>query len=309
MGIAHSLRMMGDFERALEVYDEISKKYKKREVLADALTGKALCLKGLSRSREAIKFLKKAEKIYEEKNDEIGLAYLYWAYCVVLRISSDFERAREYGERALAIFNYFKDKKGIIYSCCALGGLSRIIGNLGDSFDYYKKANEGAKILKDKFGTAYSFCGLGNYYRMKYEFKKAMEFFNKAIEIYGEIGDLVSCSYTLWSLGILETLKGKYDDAEGYFERSLYNFEITKDKRGIVYSLIGLIQLKFLQKKSYNLEKKKCMEILKKYEIPWEKILFEILISKLERRKKNFSKEIASFGSSYNFLEFPINFP
>lgn len=309
LGIAHTLRIMGDFEGALRFYDRICKKYKNRTVLADAMVGKALSLKGLSRTGEAVKILKRAEKIYEELDDEMGFAYLNWAYCVVFRISGNFKEAMEYGERALAIFNYFEDKKGILYSSCALGGLSRILGNLEDSLNYYKKANEIAGELKDKFGIAYSYCGLGNYYRMNLNFKKAMENFKKAEEIYREIGDIVSFSYTLWSMGILMTLKGRFKEAFRYFEESLSNFEKTRDRRGVLYSLMGLIQLNFLEGKSIDEERKKAKEILRKFKLPWEELLFDILISKVEGKEKSFDKKVLSFGASYKFEKFPLNLP
>lgn len=309
MGIAHCMRVTGNFKNALNLYENILKKYKKNEIIADALLGKALCLKGLSKTKSAIFNLKKAEKIYEKINDEIGLANLYWAYCVVLRISADFLNALQYGEKALSIFNYYNDKKGILYTKCALGGLNRILGNLNDSFEYYNSANEIAKKIKDKFGSAYSFCGIGNYYRMKDDFSKAMEFFKKAEEIYEKIKDIVSFSYTLWSLGILMTKKGEFEDAGDYFEMSMENFKKTKDQRGIVYCLIGLIQLKHLKKEDYTLELENCREIFSKFELKWEKLLFEILQSKIRGERKNYKEKVSSFGSYYDFNTFPINFP
>lgn len=309
IGIAHCLRMSGDFEGSLKIYDDISKKYKKKEIVADSLLGKALSLKGLSKTEEAIKFLKKAEEIYESLNDDLAIAHLFWAYSVVFRVAGDLKEALNYGEKALSMFNYYENEKGILYSSCALGGLNRILGNLKDSFQYYLKANELAKKLKDKFGTAYSYCGIGNYYRMRYKIKKAMEYFKEAEKIYNKINDIVSYSYTLWSMGILKTQENKMQEAMDYFKKAQNNFEKTKDQRGIIYCLLGIIQLKSILKQDYELEIEKCKNIFKKYNLKWEKLLFEIIISKLKGKKDNFNKKIISFGSLYDFKEFPVNIP
>lgn len=309
IGIAHCMRVTGNFRNALNLYEEILKKYKKNQIVADALLGKALCLKGLSKTKSALFYLKKAEKIYEKINDEIGFANLYWAYSVVLRISADFLNALQFGEKALSMFNYYNDKKGILYTKCALGGLNRILGNLNDSFEYYKSANEISKKIKDKFGTAYSYCGIGNYYRMVLDFENAMTYFQEAERIYKKINDIVSYSYTLWSMGVLKTFEKNFKEANSYLKRALDNFKKTEDKRGMVYCLIGLIQLKYIKKENYSIEIKNCKDIFKKYNLKWENLLFEILQSKIKGKEKDFLKRISAFGVSYKFDKFPINFP
>jgi len=309
LGIAHTLRISGDFEGALKIYDKVSKNYKKKEIIADSYLGEALSLKGLSKTEEAIRFLKKAEKIYESLNDDLACAHLFWAYSVLFRVTGDFKDSLEYGEKALSMFNFYNDKKGILYSNCALGGLNRILGNLNESFEYYSKANELAKNLKDKFGIAYSYCGIGNFYRMVKDFKKAIECFKKAEEFYVEIGDIVSFSYTLWSLGVLKTIERNYKESEDCFKRALGNFEKTKDKRGSIYCYLGLIQMKFLKNEDYSNEIINCNKIFEKYKLKWEKLLFKILLSKIKREKKEFKDDILSFGSNYKFDEFPLNLP
>lgn len=309
LGIAHSLRITGDFEGALKKYDEISKKYKDKKIYADSLLGKALSLKGLSNVNDALKILGKVEKIYEEIDDELGIANLYWAYAVTYRFKGEFGKSVDYGLKALSIFKYYDLKKGTLYSHCALGGVLRILGDLKESYKNYSLANKIAKELKDTFGIAYSYCGLGNYFRMKNEFKKALNYFKKAEKYYSKIQDITSFSYTLWSMGITFLFLKNYEKSFECFRKAFDNFEKTKDKRGIVYACTGLIQQKFLRKESFQNETKICKEIFKKYELKWEKLIFEILISKIKGNKMEFSKKISSFGCNYNFNKFPLNIP
>ena len=74
MCLGHSLRMMGRFAGAKTTYETVLKREKDPLAKADALVGKALCLKALVDHARALTLIGKAETVYRRAQDGAGTA-------------------------------------------------------------------------------------------------------------------------------------------------------------------------------------------------------------------------------------------
>ena len=250
LAIADISRMTGDFDRAINNYEEALEACEalgRTLTAADCMVGMGLSLRAIGMWKEALQFVSAARKTYRREKDEKGAAFSMWAEAGVHRVAGNIRKAITLFTEAKVLFVAIGFDSGIAYSLCGLGGTQRIAGNYGESLQYYRQANGMFGSLKDKFGTAYSHCGIGNAYRMQKRFGDAMRHFRKAAQLYEEIGDLVSYSYTLWSIATACKMKRDFQQAETFTSAALRNFNRTKDPRGVIYCDMLLGEMDFMR--------------------------------------------------------------
>lgn len=248
--IADIYRIKGDFNRALNKYDEaieLCEALGYDSTAADAAVGLSLSLKAQGLWRDALRNIKKSLAYYKKINDKKGIGFALWAEGTILRVKGDITGSIQRFNNAKKLFSEIGFKSGIGYALCGLGGDFRIAGINKKSLECYKQANKIFTTLKDKFGKAYSYCGIGNAYRMIDEHDAAMKYFHKASELYGEFGDIVSYSYTLWGIANVFKIKRDLDSSIIYLDKALKNFKKTNDKRGMVYYKLTRGEIEYME--------------------------------------------------------------
>jgi len=78
-------------------------------------------------------------------------------------------------------------------------------------------------------------------------FSDALEYFRRAEELYRDIGDEVSYAWTLWSFGTALKVLRRFDEAREKFEAARALFAKTGDARGMVYYLLAVAEIAFLE--------------------------------------------------------------
>ena len=244
-------RMIGNFDLAANGYREaINLANESNPVkVADAEVGLGLSLRALGNWKEALKFIRKSKRTYQDKYDTQGLAFTLWAEAGTLRVKGDIKGAIGCYKESRKIFTSLKDTPGIGYCLCGLGGASRIAGLFKTSLQYYIAANRLFSAMKDTFGTAYSYCGIANAYRMLKDYENAFIHFSKATRLYKKIGDRVSYAYTLWGLSSTYKMIADYKKAYDYLIMALNLFKKTKDPRGLIYCESGLGEIALIKGK------------------------------------------------------------
>jgi len=305
-------RIVGNFNLATKSYTDAIKlagRLRDTVLAADARVGLGLSLRAQGRWREAIKHISTSRRIYKEKNDREGLAFTFWAEAGALRVKGQIRKAIKTFKASLEIFRTLKHKPGIGFSLCGLGGTSRVAGKISDSLMYYTRANKLFTALKDTFGIAYSHCGMGNAYRMTGDYKRALTHFKKAVRQYKKIGDMVSYSYTVWSLGTTYKMMGSYKKARDCFNKSMLIFKKTKDPRGIIYFMLGLGELDFLEgRKGRALRRlQAALAEAGRYRFAVEKCHATVIISYI--RGKLFDRCYNKLGLKNLFQGLPFNTP
>jgi tetratricopeptide (TPR) repeat protein len=255
LAVADISRMLGDFDSAVENYEEALEACEalgNRLTAADCMVGIGLSLRAMCMWKKAVKFITGAKKIYEKEKDKKGVAFSLWAEAGAWRVAGSIEKAIEKFNESKKIFSALDDISGIGYDLCGLGGAHRIAGKYDESLAYYMEANAVFRKLKDTFGTAYSHCGIGNAYRMKGNYAKASDNFEKAEKLYALIGDIVSYSYTIWSVANLHIMKGDAAAAVSCAKKASANFRKTKDPRGLIYCDMIFAEASFMKGKNAN---------------------------------------------------------
>jgi tetratricopeptide (TPR) repeat protein len=296
-GLAHSLRMMGEFHRALTAYNGVIQREKDRTVRADALCGTALCLKALVRHGEALERVEKAAALYEATDDDAGLAYALWARATVLRVAGRLGEAEGSASEALGIYGHYGDAEGLTYCHCVLGGLARLAGDPDRSGEHYGEALALAEKRKDAFAVAYAHCGLGNVRRMKGQFKAALEQFERAEAGYRVIGDIVSYAYTLWSMGMTHLFLKHPKKAAERLDGAQCLFERTGDRRGTAYVHLARAQAPGADAAA---ELKAARALTRELDIPWEGLMTEaVAAAGKPAALRKLGPKIAALGSAW----------
>ncbi|HXW69210.1 MAG TPA: tetratricopeptide repeat protein [Dissulfurispiraceae bacterium] len=259
LAIADISRMTGDFDRAINNYEEALEACEalgRTLTAADCMVGMGLSLRAIGMWKEALQFVSAARKAYRREKDQRGAAFSLWAEAGVHRVAGNIRKALALFAEARGSFTSLGFDSGIAYALCGLGGTHRIAGKYSESLQYYRQANHMFGGLKDKFGTAYSHCGIGNAYRMQKRYGDAMRHFRKAAQLYEEIGDIVSYSYTLWSIATACKMKSDFTQARTFTSAALRNFKRTKDPRGVIYCDMLLGEMDFMRGRNAAADKR-----------------------------------------------------
>lgn len=322
IAIGDIYRMVGDFDSAIENYEEAldaCEALGDELAAADSMAGIGLSLRALGRWREAIRVVKKAKKVYETENDRKGIAFSVWAEAGAWRVAGNIRKAIENFMNSKNIFSSIKFRPGIAYALCGLGGTHRISGKYPESLKYYRQANKMFDSIGDKFGMAYSHCGIGNAYRMLCNYKNAMEHLDKAVNLYETMGDIVSYSYTLWSLASVYKVKEDFANVRLYLKKASKNFKKTKDPRGIIYCNMTLGETEFMEGKHSHAKRRflSALSIAEKHNFRLEKCHCQMLLwgmrnqgSENRRRKsqQDIGKNVFRKPSCYKKIGVDLDF-
>ena len=315
LAVADISRMLGDFDSAVENYEEALEACEalgNRLTAADCMVGIGLSLRAMCMWKKAVKFINGAKKIYEKEKDKKGIAFSLWAEAGAWRVAGSIGKAIEKFNESKKIFSSLNDISGVGYDMCGLGGAHRIAGKYDESLAYYKEANSVFRKLKDTFGTAYSYCGIGNAYRMKGDYSKASDNFAKAERLYALIGDIVSYSYTIWSVANLHIMKGDATAAVSCAKKAAANFRKTKDPRGLIYCDMIFAEAHFMKGQKANAVKilSAAAKSCEAYGFKLEKCHSETLIALMNSEgKRKVSSCYGRLGVNLKPDSAPFNIP
>ncbi|MEM3434470.1 MAG: hypothetical protein QXP27_09920, partial [Candidatus Methanomethyliaceae archaeon] len=168
----------------------------------------------------------------------------------------------------------------------------------------------------DRFGQAYSFCGVGNAHRMMGHFPEALEYFAKAATLYEDIGDEVSYAWTLWSWGTALKVLRRFVEAKEKLEAASKLFGRTRDTRGMVYYLLSVAEIAFLEgerDKAVRFLKEAERSLLEKpFQLEWAHLkLYCYLVGEGRETLQNIYEIYKRIGALFlqKFPSFPINLP
>ena len=161
----------------------------------------------------------------------------------------DYDRAREYFEKALAIRVEIGDKEGEASSYGNLGTVFKSLGEYDKAREYLEKALAIKIEIGDKKGEATDYGNLGTVFKSLGEYDKAREYFEEALAIRVEIGDNVGKAADYGNLGSVFQSFGDYVMAERHFETAISISKDIKDLHSELQHLCNLTFSKLLQEK------------------------------------------------------------
>ena len=145
---------------------------------------------------------------------------------------SEYHKAKRCYEKAVAITVSYGDR---IREAIIYGNLGRVVQSLGEydkAEKYYKKALEIRKKTGDREEEANDYGNLGTLFYSLGEYEKAKEYTEKALAIRKEIGDREGEAADYGNLGTLFQSLGEYGKAKEYTEKALAIRKEIGDREG-----------------------------------------------------------------------------
>ena len=132
----------------------------------------------------------------------------------------EYEKAKEYHERALTIRTEISDRAGEALSYGNLGTVFESLGEYEKAKQYHERALVISIEIGDRAGEASSYGNLGTVFQSSGEYENAEEYLEKALAIRIEIGDLAGEASSYGNLGAMFQSLGEYVKAKEYHERA-----------------------------------------------------------------------------------------
>ncbi|HSR66588.1 MAG TPA: CHAT domain-containing protein [Acidobacteriota bacterium] len=195
---------------------------------------------GLGQQDAARHHLARAEEIFTQSNDGVGLSAAIANWCLTVQSQGDLLKARACYERALQLGreNRLAWLQGIEHT-----NLARVADLLGDpeqAQHHYQQALEIYEQGDRPLNVAHTLQNQAVLLRRMGEVQEALLLYEQALEIFRGRKELVWLARTLTSLGRAYMELGEVDRARDYFEQALPLRRQVGDRRGEGHTLVNL---------------------------------------------------------------------
>ena len=141
----------------------------------------------------------------------------------------EYEKGKEYTEKALAIRKEIGDRKAEAVNYGSLGTLFRSLGEYEKAKEFTEKAPVIRKELGDRQGSATDYRNLGTLFYLLGKYDKAEEHLSKSIQVSKSIGDVMSEFKIVCSLTVLRLTQFNFQEAFSYLFQCIEKFEKLRD--------------------------------------------------------------------------------
>ncbi len=196
-----------------------------------------------------IHYAKEAYKMPDIASYELLMAQLINEEGVCYRKLNLPEKALELHFVALKVFEQKNDSMGIAFSLANIGNVYQQIGEFEKALDHHFKSLFLKEHLKDDSQVAYSQNSIGLVLLDMKEYRRALDFFISAMAIHKKNNDLLRLADVYASIGKVMTALNRFDDAQQYLEQSLAFHDKTGNLYSKASVLNQMANLLFIQKK------------------------------------------------------------
>jgi signal transduction histidine kinase len=220
----------------------LAKQYKlnKQEIEFYLIIGRAYYLIGLY--NEALEYLIKAEKLSDERNEEILKAKAILNQGNVYWFNKNYTHALQLYKQAQQIGNTKKNPEIISWALNNIGIIYHQMHEYDSALTYLNHAILIRKDENDQKGLHTSYFNLGEIYADMEFYDLAIHFQLMAIEDSGKYLSADKYAHYMIDVGELHTKTGKYANAEFYFKKGLEKALESKAIYTIHYSYFNLAQ-------------------------------------------------------------------
>ena len=184
--------------------------------------------------------LEAALRLFEEAEDERGIAStvddigkLYW-------LRGDYNRALEYTQRALSVRRKLGDRRSIGLSLNNLGLVYQDSGQFKLALDAFEQALRIRREIGDLVGVSISLNNLGTVAQDQRDDARALQLFLEAYEVAKETGDRNRIALVLTNLGETYSRLGDPTKAIHYLKQAEEIADELGDKLGLAEAVRGL---------------------------------------------------------------------
>ena len=175
----------------------------------------------LGEYQKAKEYFEKALAIAIEIGDRGGEGTTYGNLGSVFHSLGEYQNAKEYYEKALAIAIEIGDRRGEGRFNGNLGNVFYSLGEYQKAKEYYEKALAIAIEIGDRRGEGVIYGNFGNVFHSLGKYQRAKEYYEKALAIAIEIGDRRGEGARYGKLGSVFDSLGEYQNAKEYYEKAL----------------------------------------------------------------------------------------
>jgi tetratricopeptide (TPR) repeat protein len=226
--LAEARRMLGNFEKAITLYNKAIKVYKAKTANADYMTtimdmnlALAKCHRTLGNAKKAGDLAHLVWHAAEINNLEDFKIQAMQEFALALRAGGELSKSKEILKEVLSYYKKEKDFGGEGFIYWALGGIARLEGDFSGGVKYFELSINLAKKIKDKISEAYGYCGLAGISRIAGDitgcvlnYKKAEGLFKNTDDIFGKAYTNCGMANGLRQLGKCEEALKRYDLAD-----------------------------------------------------------------------------------------------
>ncbi|HKV24224.1 MAG TPA: tetratricopeptide repeat protein [Candidatus Acidoferrum sp.] len=187
----------------------------------------------------AQRFLEQSLVLYEDLQDDWGIAASLNALAISQRDRGDYASAEKNLERCLACWRGLPDRLAIAR---CLHNLANVVKVRGDYRRARSALHEATKIfeeLGDRSGAAWSVNQLGDIEREQGALSEAATLYQRALSTFREAGDRWGSARSLTDLGYIDCEQGNYSRAHAAYREAMATFAELGHRRGVARVLEG----------------------------------------------------------------------
>jgi class 3 adenylate cyclase len=191
----------------------------------------------LSDYAKALEYYQKALAINEELGNKPGIAINLGNIGNVYNHLSDYAKALEYFEKALSINEELGNKLGVASNLVNIGIVYWHLTDYAKALEYAQRSLTIYEELGVKGGIAGCLDNIAAVYYSRSDYVKSLEYIHKALAINEELGSKSAVAVGLDHIGLVYWKLSDYANALEYFQKSLAINEELGDKSSIANTL------------------------------------------------------------------------
>lgn len=203
----------------------------------------------------------KAAKIFEQINDEEGLAGAYNGLGNVTAELSQLDESIKYLNKSLILFEKIGQKNRVALLYNNIAATYDDLKNLDKAIEYYEKSVAQYKELGNEGEIARVYHNLNVAYFDKKQYAKAKDYTLKALDLWKKLDDKGEMALSYNSLGLINQKEKLYPQAIENHQKALEIMTKLKRKSGIAYSLKHLSDA-YIKVKKYDEAEKNLQQTL-----------------------------------------------
>ncbi len=192
-------------------------------------------------------FLEQSLSLYEELDDQFGIAASLNALAVSARDRGDYSSAQSNFERSLACWRMLPDRLAIARCLHNLANVIKVRGDYARARWALREATDIFEELGDRSGAAWSINQQGDIAREQGDMAAARGFYQRALSAFREAGDRWGSARSLADLGSIDCERGDALAAHAEYCEALEIFASLGHRRGIARALEGCACLALAQ--------------------------------------------------------------
>ncbi|MBB6644987.1 tetratricopeptide repeat protein [Halobellus ruber] len=185
---------------------------------------------------KARRHVEESIRMFEEVDDDSGVASARFHLGRIHWVESDFECALDQLERALDVFRDREDSRSISTTLNTIGLVHRDLSNFDEAERRLQDSRENAKEAGDERSEARALNHLGEVERYQSNYSDAQSYYKQGRKKARKVGDIHCEAWLVHNLGTIKKRQGELDEALERFEQARTIKEEMGNKRGIAIS-------------------------------------------------------------------------